>query len=223
MTDTRFTPEEFARLLALPADHPERRRAEADPRFDAWQRMLHAFESRESHGLSAEEFRAADAELASRMERELAMSGSPRPVRRAIELGGEKRSLWSWLFPSWAPAVAVAAALVIGGVWIYSVRSPDERVVRGNAAALEITMHRGGVLTWTPVQGAEKYRVVFYGADLRQIASVEDVMASRLDLRADQIPLDLPWGQEVAVQVIALRGGATVGESRTATVKLPSK
>ena len=36
MTDTRFTPEEFARLLALPADHPERRRAEADPRFDAW-------------------------------------------------------------------------------------------------------------------------------------------------------------------------------------------
>jgi len=234
MTETRFTPEEFARLLALSPDHPDRRRVEDDPRFDSWRRMLRAFETGEAQELSASELRDADRSLALRLEREIGVAADPRAVRAA---GGDaarteaRRSRearpgagWSWLFPRWAPAMALAAvAVVAGGVWINSARQ-TERVVRGEAGALTLTQReiRGGrELTWSAVPGADEYRVVFFGSDLRERARVEHLTAPALVLRPEALPSGLERGAEVAAQVTALRAGNPVAESRTITLTLP--
>ena len=236
MTDTRFTPEEFARLLALPPGHPDRRAVEADPRFDAWCRMLRAFESRDAHGLSAGEFREADAALERRLARELGTAEDARrtvleeeapgrPVRRAPAPRPERRAPWAWFLPSWAPAAALATAVVVAGaVWIQSTRESGHRVVRGGdpgRTSLEVSVTKagGGRLTWSAVAGADEYRVIFFGPDLRERARIEMLTVPELDLRS--LPAGLEAGEEVAVQVTALRSGAVLAESRTTTVRLP--
>lgn len=228
MTDQRFTPEEFARLLALPAGHPERVRAEQDPRFDAWRRMLTAFEKRDSHGLAADEIREADAALARRLEADLGIGTTaleaPRPTRRARDERESGRGLFGWLMPRWAPALAVATLMVAGGVWVYSARGPGERVVRGGEAgapALTLSVRDGRDLTWSAVTGADEYRVTFLGPDLRELARLEGLTVTTLSLRSGSLPAELERGREIAVQVAAYREGHLLAESPATAVRVP--
>lgn len=228
MTDQRFTPEEFARLLALPPDHPDRRRAESDPRWGAWRRMLAAFESRAALGLDDGELRAADAALAPRLEAEIGVAPgrlygetAPSPVRRARQ----PRGFGAWFRPAWTPALAFAAMLVVaGGVWIYAGREPAPRVVRsGDAGAPVVTLSVAGgrELRWNAVPGASEYRVTFLGPDLREIATVAGLTATTLKLDPGNRPAGLVSGAEVAATVAAYRDGLLLAESKTKALRLP--
>lgn len=233
MTKDRFTPEEFARLAALPPDDPERVRAEADPRFEAWRRMLHAFESGAPVALDAAEARAADAELERRLAREIgiepganARSAGARPAAARGRGGGFR---WkAWRLTAWAPAAAFAAVLVVaGGLWMVAGREPAGRVVRGGDAgrpALAVTIRaaeRGSELSWAAVPGADRYDVTFSGGDLSEIARVEGHAETTLLLREGALPAGLTPGQEVVVEVIARRGADVLARSRAATMRLP--
>jgi hypothetical protein len=76
-------------------------------------------------------------------------------------------------------------------------------------------------LEWTPVAGADRYVLVFYGADLNEITRVEGSDAPHLTLRADALPAGLAHGQELLAGVIAMRGVDPIAESKPRSLRIP--
>lgn len=70
-------------------------------------------------------------------------------------------------------------------------------------------------LAWQPVPGAEGYRVVLIGADLRETAQHEVGSQTRLDLGPDDLADAAFW------RVIALRGGDPVARSAAQPLNVP--
>jgi hypothetical protein len=218
-------PEELARLLSLPADHPERVRAGQDPRFEAWRLMLREFESSDAPHVSRDEAAWAAAALEARLEPALA----PRPARRERtgRSPAQRERARGWLAPAWRPALALAAVVAIaGGVWWARSRLPATSEVRGApGAALEWRepLARGGSLRleWTPVPGARSYRLRFYRSDLTEIARVEDITGVSYTLQADALPPGLERGAEVVAEITAMTGGEAVAVSKARALRLP--
>ncbi|NOT35285.1 MAG: hypothetical protein HOP12_14165 [Candidatus Eisenbacteria bacterium] len=238
MTEERFTADEFARLLALEARDPERLRLEADPRFAAWQRMHLEFETPLHSSVAPGELEQARVELAHRMravleptEREPASAEGPPPERRS-EPSSPRPKRGSW-FERWMggsmlrPAVALAATVVaVSAVWWMSNRGPAPGIERGARDASALVLHvESGIdraeLSWNAIAGAESYRVVFYGADLAELARREADAALGLRLAADSLPAGLVHGAEVAVEVVAIQGETVLATSRVVTLRVP--
>jgi len=224
MSEERFTPDEFARLVSLPASHPDRQRAERTSQFEAWRVMLREFEQPSGAPLSAAELAAAGRELERRVVQTL------DPISRVVTRPSWSGALSAWLRgPASRPALALAAIVVVTGaaLWVATSRPPGPRAVRGAGEAPAIVLAppravEGGIeLRWTPVAGAEAYRVVFYGADLGESARVDGLSAPRLVLRRDALPSGLQHGGQALVEVTALRGGDPVATSPTRAITLP--
>lgn len=232
MSEDRHTPAAFARLLELPPEHPERIRAERDPRFQAWERMHRTFRTGSAGHVPEAERRDVDAELARRLAREIdetagteAGDPAPRPgrrVREPLRIGGRPRR-------SWVPALAAAAAIVVAGaLWLQLAPEPGGRRVRGGpeTTGISIAVRQQPVgpdleLRWDPAPGADHYVVAFLGADLQERARSGEVAEPVLRLRASDLPVGLASGEETAFEVIALHGTRVVGRSRTGTLRVP--
>jgi hypothetical protein len=219
MSDPRFTPEEFARLLSLPPDHPDRRRAESDPGFEAWQRMLREFESPDAEALPKDEAAWADAELEARLADAIAPAQNARrerPVRRA----------W-WQLPATRPALAFASlAVVTFAAWWGMGRGPESPVARGvESAPLEWREARESQgtlpLEWTAAPGADSYRLVFSSARLEEVARVEGLTSTRYALDPTALPAGLERGRDVVVEVQALHGADVLLTSRSRPLRIP--
>jgi hypothetical protein len=232
MTEERFTPDEFARLLSLPDDHPDRQRAERTPQFQAWCQMLQEFERPSNAPLPAAEIASAGRELEARLARGLgraqpngAGEAGPRPT--SGRTFADSFAAW-FRGPTMRPALAFAAVAVVAGFALWSAsRPPAPRAVRGSgeSAVLAVGEPRaisGGIeLTWTQVDGAETYRVVFYGGDLRENARVDGLTEPRLRLQRNALPAGLTPGADVLAEVMAMRHGDPIATSKTRAIHLP--
>lgn len=230
MNDRPFSPEEFVRLLALPEDDPERRQAEASGKLDAWRRMLREFEEPGPGEATAGELAGADAALGRHVESMLGTpAGGHRSAPRAAGPG-----LLAWLASIWSrpalrPAFALAALVIVGGAgwWLAGERvGRGERAVRGVAPEAAIVVEARATpgaldLTWGPVAGAERYRVRFYGPSLSELDRRDDVTEPHLRLEPGTLPRGTASGQEILVEVVALRGGDAIAVSAPKAVRLP--
>jgi hypothetical protein len=232
MSQMDLAPDEFARLMSLPPEHPDRRRVEADPRFEAWSAMLRTFESPSPVEIDETEVCDADHVLAKRTRSMLGLAAVSPPVPSHREThprdAQRERAGWTrWLNGhALRPAFALATAVVVvGGAWWLFARGTSQHLVRGSdRSAIQVTEARSSagttILSWTRVRDADSYRVVFYGADLGELAHV-DVAGTTLDLRADALPSGLASGAETAIEVVAMRGDDPVARSKTRTLRLP--
>lgn len=233
MSHERLTPEEFARLLSLPQYHPERLRAASTPEFEARVRLLREFEA-PAPDLLPPDTPAAARELEARVRGNVRESRddargriAPAPLGGQLspaprEKSGSLLRALVGLFggtPQRAVAFAGVLAIAITGTWLMTRETP-ERAVRGadQAAAIEIAAPRatahGVELSWTPVPGADAYRVVFYASNLEELARVGPVTGTRLELRSDALPAGLRAGTEMLAEVTALRGEDPIATSK---------
>ncbi len=222
MSPERMSPEEFARLMALPADHPERRRMEHSPEFEARVHLLHDFESPGDGQLTPDE-RAAGRELEARLAPMIATARAAAPPRT-------RRAAWSWLKGGGTPRAALAFASValvaVLATWM-TTHDGARRAVRGapETAAFELAAPRptaGGVrLAWPAVAGADHYRLVFFGPDMDERARIESLTSTTLELRAGALPAGLTAGTEALVGVVALHGPDPLATTPARLVRLP--
>jgi hypothetical protein len=230
MSDDRLTAEDFARLITLPEDHPERRRLYGSPEFEARMRLWREFETYGAGGLPAAEAETAARELEMRLgpavrgEATAAARGSASASAGAGERDSRRRGpARSWLQSLFgAPprsAVAFATVLIVGfaATWLltregtHAVRSAPEH------AAIEMAAPRatpqGVELSWTEVPGADGYRVIFYGADLVEIARLDHVAGTHVELRLQALPPGLRAGKDALAEVTALHGEDPIAPS----------
>ncbi len=230
MGDVKWTADDFARILSLPPEHPERRAAEKDPAFDAWERMQAVFESSQDAPLSEAEIAGPRAELSARLQRTLgiAMPGASAPAR-SVRSHGESGGWLGWFgAPAGRAALAFAVvAIVAASGWWISSRSPQEPAIRcgGSADALVLGEPDSAAgklgLSWSAVPGAESYRVVFYDAELAEVARMDSVREPRLELLPGSLPAGLTAGARVEVEIVAIVHGDPVSRSRLRQVTLP--
>jgi hypothetical protein len=209
MNEHRWDPEEFERLMKLPADDPERIRAERSEQFMAWKHMLSAFESPPDQLLEPRDLAAAEAELAARVERAVGGEVAPGVARRAVPARGG-----SW-FAGWKPALkpalafATVAVVAAAGWWSF-VRTREPSPVRGTGGQADVVLtsariSAGVELRWSAVAGARGYAVLFLAPDLTELARIDSFSRTHLTLRAGALPAGLASGQSVLVEVTALR------------------
>jgi len=235
MGEVKWTPGEFARIAALPPGHPDRVQAEAEPAFEAWNRMREAFESSAGAPLTEAEMVAPRAELSARLQRELGIApvsagararaaAPPRPER-----AGALDGLLGWLAaPAGRAALALGVvAIVAAGGWWLSSRPVAPPALRGadtsGVPVLAEPEVSGGrlVLSWTAAPGADAYRVVFYDAELAETARIDSVTSPRCELVAGALPRGLASGGRVTVEIVALAHGDPLSRSRPLQVTLP--
>lgn len=229
-----FSPEEFVRLLSLPSDHPDRVRAESSGALDAWRSMHREFETPALAGASARELAEADVVLGRRLDEVLLANGARgggRATRMASALDdhqGVRTRIAAWLqAPSLRPAFALAALAVILSAGWWATRPHAPAAVRGAGGTAGIVVSiapaSAGVveISWTPVAGADAYRVRLFGAELNEIWRRDGILEPRLRLAADARPVGLAAGTEVLVDVIALRAGDAIAYSRAKALRLP--
>lgn len=235
MGDVKWTPDEFARILSLPPEHPERRAAQADPAFDGWVRMQVAFETAANAPLSEAELAGPRAELSGRLERALGapLAGAGTRVGEAPARLHRGESLFDRL-AGWIGAPAGRAVLAFGvvaivaasGWWITS-RRPESQMVRGTGQPGELVLAAPALsngklaLSWNTVPEADGYRVVFYNAELAQVAQVDSLREPRREFEAGALPAGLIGGSRVQVEIVALVHGDPISRSRLRMVTLP--
>ena len=218
--------EEMERLLALPEDHPDRRRAEASGQLEAWRRTLLAFETPVLE--PPDGFHALDRRLAERLEKALPPASDEAPNRgadraRAARLPAQS----SWWALVLRPAFTVAVLVLVAGAWWLTerARTPHLRASQDATPAIELavpgTGHGELRLSWNPVAGADAYRLEFYGPKLELLARVETRGETTLTLRGTALPAGLESGSEVMLEVTALRNGLSLASSRGRIVRLP--
>ena len=217
-----FQVEQLEAVAAWPDGDPRRRHLDGCARCRARLAEYRAFVAPPDVPEHAR-LEEADARLAAMLERELAVA--PHPARAAV--AARSAPWWSRLFappsrPAWGLALTVLV-IVAGGAWWAS--RPGTSVMRGARVRAGLETHASVsdsavVLTWKPVEGAERYQVRFYSTDLAELATLS-APATRLDLRHGALPDPLPGGVTVLWQVAALRGGDTIATSRTRSVVLP--
>ncbi len=226
-----FTVEERA-AAASPADDPRQAHLKSCLRCQALQSAYQAFLTPAPDLLDAEA-RAVEAELGDFLRREI-LAEPMRPVarhERRTLLGRIGRVLAAPpLRPAWAAAVGL---VVVSAVIFLAIPRRDQPIVlRGGrqpgsttpgVVALEAPRPApaGGVeLRWHAVEGADRYTVAFFTAELKPLSRVEAGDTTRLALAPGAVPA-APAGSEVFWRVTALRKGAALAESHLETVRLP--
>lgn len=197
--------------------------------------MQAAFESSANAPLSEAEMAGPRAELAARLERALgaAPAGAGNDVGAAPARSQRGDGLFDRL-AGWLGAPAGRAALAFGMVaivaasgWWISSRRPESQRVRGagpsGALVLAAPVLTNGrlALAWNTVPEADGYRVVFYSADLAQVAQVDSLREPRCEFEAGALPAGLTGGSRVQVEIVALAHGDPVSRSRLRMVTLP--
>jgi hypothetical protein len=237
MGEVNWTPDEFARLMALPREHPDRVVAEADPAFEAWVRMAGAFETGAGAQLDEDELRRRGAALTTRLERALASEReTAEPVRgapstlRSGRRGSLVEKLLGWLgTPSGRTALAfgVIAIASVAGWWTVARRDSQE-MVRGVESgssvprlAEPVTDAGTVVLAWSAVPGADGYRLVFYSPEMGELARLDSLREPRATLRSGALPAGLAGGARVELEVVALTHGDPLSRSRLVPITLP--
>jgi hypothetical protein len=125
------------------------------------------------------------------------------------------------------PAFALAALLMVAGASWWMVRERAPRAVRGTGGEAGIVVavrsEAAGVveLSWAPVPGAQRYRVRFFGPSLREVSRTDDVAEPKLRLERDALPPGTTAGEEILVEVAALRGEDVLAVSTPRPVRLP--
>ncbi len=223
MSGTPLTPERFARLMSLPPDHPERAAWNGRPEFEAMRALYERFEGAHPSGVPDHELRDAEAVLERRFREALPSESRvatvrPRPAARPERPG---RPWWAAL-PR--PVIAMATVLVaVAGIW-FAARSRST-ALRGAEDAPVILEPRQAAesleIRWTPVAGAESYRLSFVDDSMREIAAVESWPGTRYSLEASSLPQGLEHGARVIVQVQPVRAGATWGATATRSILVP--
>jgi hypothetical protein len=237
MGEVNWTPDEFARLMALQPAHPDRVAAEADPAFEAWARMAGAFEASAGGPLDEDELRPRRTELAARLERAMASerdaaepaSGTTRALRSAPS-GGILAGVLGWLgtpVGRTALAFGVVAIASVAGWWTLSQREPSA-LLRGVDSAAGVPRIAEPVasagtlaLSWNAVAGADGYRLVFYSPEMGELARIDALAEPRVTLRAAALPAGLASGARVEVEVVALTHGDPLSRSQVVPVTLP--
>jgi hypothetical protein len=216
-------PADVERLLALPPDHPDRRRAEASGQLEAWRRMVEAFESTSSGAPAGHA--ELDRRLAARLEEalgpapDIAGERAPRATRNT-----GRRVAWGFAL---RPAFAILVlGVVAGGWWLTErTRTPHLRAMQDVSAGMSVAVPRaeadGVHLAWSAVTGAQAYRLVFYGPKLDALATLETAGETTFVLRRGALPAGLAPGGEVFLEVTALRHGLAFATSRGRIVRLP--
>ncbi len=244
MSEPVWTPEEFERVFALPAEHPERRRAEASLEFQARLLMYGTFAALARDPAGAEARARAAAELAPRMARRLGLeipappaAGEAAPAATpSVAVSPPPRApgwlgaiaAW-WLAPTRRAGLAfgVAMALAVAGWWTLG-RTPATQVSRGTApeaAVLTLDAQAAGpgrvTLSWNPIPEAQSYRLVFYGEHLEELARLDVAAGTRAELHSEALPAGLVRGAEVEVEVQAMAGGDPIARSKVRPLLLP--
>lgn len=235
----RVSATEFARLAALPEDHPERRRAADSPEVQARLAMLREFETPSPSPLSdaeaTREARVISARVLARLakigfvEGRMTLEDMTARRRKAAALTRSRRP---WLERGLGPdanraAIAFAALVIVAGVGWFAMRTPEPRATRGvtpsGGLIIESARLDGGTLTlrWTEVTGAEHYRVIFYGADMRERARLENVSEPTLALVAGTLPAGLESGEQTLVEVTAMKRADPLMTSAPRLIRLP--
>ena len=237
MGDVNWSPEDFARILSLPPAHPDRLAAESDLAFEAWVRMHEAFESRTGGPLNEAQMAGPRAELTARLQGTLGLppSKSRSQAREAAapatpaRSGGVLDGLLGWLgAPAGRAALAFGVLVIVAasGWWITS-RPPETPAIRGGDTTgvpvlAEPASANGRLdLSWSTVPGADGYRVVFYDAELAQVAQIDSLRQARCELRAGVLPSGLASRARVEVEVVALSHGDPLSRSRLRSITLP--
>jgi hypothetical protein len=208
--------ERIEEVLALPADHPERRHAETCPRcasLVASYRSFVAAEPDPDAGLDQAR-PALDARIREHAQRWI----PPRPAPTV------SRSFWD-VFRRPAFVVAFAAA-VIGAAAVWMLRSPERETFRGNRTeSTEFALHPAIVaadgaiqLSWSPVTGADQYQVRVYGPNMAEIYRSKPAADTSLTLSRSSLPADLPAELNLTWQVYALAQGDVVGSSAPGSI-----
>ncbi|HTM58437.1 MAG TPA: hypothetical protein VL123_08490 [Candidatus Udaeobacter sp.] len=232
MNDDRLSAEDFARLTSLPEDHPERRRWAGSPEFEARLRLWREFETSAGGSLSAEDAGLAARELERRVESEVRGGAAGRggavaaPSRDAAAARPAGRSWLQRIFgapPRAAVAFATILVVAVATTWFLA-RERTVPAERGTVehAAIELMAPRptanGIELDWTRVAGADGYRVVFYGAELTEVARIDRVSTTHVELRSGALPQGLVAHRDVMAEVQALHGEDVIATSKSRMV-----
>ena len=196
--DERLSPEEISRLMSLPPDHPDRRRAAASPEFESLSRLR-------------SEFEGIDAPRSSR---------EPEPL--VAWLAGLLRR------PAARLGAAFTGVMLLAGVawWSRDLASHDRRLraaARSAGFAVSSLHATPGALVigWTAAPHADGYRLRFLGAELNQVAELRDLHTTEVVLHADNLPAGLESLQEVSIEVVAFRRGEALATAPARTIRLP--
>jgi hypothetical protein len=208
--------ETLAALSDLSADDPRRVHVESCPRCRARLIALKEFVASSGSDVPDAEWRAAEAELRRRRVSDGLVSPPARPpaVRR------------TWTRAVWRPVFAAAASLVVvlaGAWWVMQSRhEPALRALPGDEWIPSVGS-RGAAVTiaWRATPGADQYKVVFLGASLEPVATLEVGPALDARVRRESLPGGLAHGQAVMVEVHAFRGPDVIAQSRAVPLTLP--
>jgi hypothetical protein len=164
-------------------------------------------------------------------------SGADQPSDTRDRAGAPPRGgglLGALFSPRMRPALAMAALVIVaGGAWLMTAgrREGEEPIMRGSAPAgpqggisvMPSERQPGGALRleWAPSAEADRYAVVFQAPDLTEIARVDDLSSTHLDLDPGALPAGLQSGQSLLWHVIALRGRDEVARSATQPITVP--
>jgi len=205
--------ERISAILDLPPDDVERRHADTCPRcrglVDSYRAFL-AAEPISDSGLD-EARRVLDADIRASAERSIP------------EAHLSTRSFWWRTLLRPAPVLAAAAVVLVATWW--ATHGPEQSITRGNGPPSQnFVLHTpesrpdGAVaLSWSAVEGADRYEVRIYGADLHEIyrseAATTSLVVPRDALPATSSP-DLTW------EVRARLGSDVIGVSPPGSIHL---
>ncbi len=144
---------------------------------------------------------------------------------------GPIQSFFRWLVsPSLRPVAALAVLVValgaIGGIRLLGRQSGDAIILREGSTPASSTLALGDVsrapdggfsLSWSPVEGADRYEVVLCGEDLVEMKRFDAGGASSFVIPAEDAGAPLFW------RVIASRQGDPIAQSRIRPLRAPAR
>lgn len=221
MTGTPLTHEQFAWLMSLPPDHPERLAWSGRPEFESMRALYEQFESPPAPAADDRAAREAEAEMERRF-RDALPSEPVAPARPARPAARETARPWWSVIPR--PAYAMAAVVIVaaaGALYLTRPRVQEFRGAEGAPVILEPRRIEGGLeIRWTPVAGAASYRLSFVDDSMLEIAAVEARSGTSYRLESSALPPGLEHGARVMVQVRPVRDGEA-GPAGTTSLVVP--
>lgn len=223
MSETPLTPERFAWLMSLAADHPERVAWGGRPEFESMRSLYEQFEGARGSDVSDRELREAEEFLERRFHDVLpSVAGIDAPGARPVKRAGRPGRPW-WSTRTRAFAMAAVMVAVFAGVWLAA--RPRSTTLRGADDAPVILEPRdvaeGLEIRWTPVAGAGSYRLSFVDDSMREIAAIESWPGTSYRLKTSALLPGLEHGARMIVQVQPVRGGAPEGAVGTRPIRVP--
>ncbi len=229
---------EMQDVFELPRSHPRRRHLEECPRCASLFASLRSFSDTSDEPAGAD-FEDADRRLSEAVENRIVRATSARADRASVQESAPSAIARVFEYLQRSPlrpitAVAVLAIALLGIRMI--VNAPHEpsrtRTLRGETApgkqqpVLEsprLLTDGGTRLSWRPVERAQSYRVVFYRADMSEVARWETGPESNLLLNAAKVEALAEAREPLFWGVTALRGRDEIGRSPIRVFTVPGK